>query len=181
MISKDLEKLVMQFKEGNSSVFDDIYNTTYKVVYFASYSILSDKSLAENITQETYFIAFKKIADYNSNNFLAYLVTIAKNLSFNEKKKGGRSVYVDFTDNETTYDKRFSTMEQEDEVGVVDIAKKLLSEEDYQIVIMCVVAGYKRREVAEFFDLPISTVSYKYKTALSVIEQYLKKRGALND
>ncbi|MEG2274498.1 MAG: sigma-70 family RNA polymerase sigma factor, partial [Clostridia bacterium] len=117
----------------------------------------------------------------NSNNFLAYLVTIAKNLSFNEKKKGGRSVYVDFTDNETTYDKRFSTMEQEDEVGVVDIAKKLLSEEDYQIVIMCVVAGYKRREVAEFFDLPISTVSYKYKTALSVIEQYLKKRGALND
>ncbi|MEG2676361.1 MAG: sigma factor-like helix-turn-helix DNA-binding protein, partial [Clostridia bacterium] len=89
--------------------------------------------------------------------------------------------YVDFSANEATYDTRFSNMPQENELGVVDIAKKLLSEQDFQIIIMCVVSGYKRREVADILDLPISTVSYKYKSALATIEQYLKKRGVYHE
>ncbi|MEG1535425.1 MAG: sigma-70 family RNA polymerase sigma factor [Clostridia bacterium] len=181
MLSKELEKLVEQFKGGDQRAFDKIYESTFKVVYFASYSILGDKSMAENITQDTYFSAFKRLNEYTTNNFLAYLVTIAKNLSFNEKKKFARNTYVDFSANEATYDTRFSNMPQENELGVVDIAKKLLSEQDFQIIIMCVVSGYKRREVADILDLPISTVSYKYKSALATIEQYLKKRGVYHE
>lgn len=175
MSRSDLEKLVTRFKNGDATAFDRLYEATYKVVYFASYNILGDRLSAENITQETYFKVFSKLNDYVSNNILAYLTITAKNLSLNEKKRLGRNVFVDFTQNETAYDTRFSTIPQENEIGLIDIARKLLSEEDFQIVVMCVVAGYKRREVAKILKIPISTVSYRYKTALSTLRNYLKK------
>lgn len=181
MAKVDLEKLVERLKGGDSVAFDLLYESTYKVVFFASYNILGDKLSAENITQETYFKVFNKIGEYKSKNILAYLVVTAKNLSINEKKRFNRNVFVDFTDNETVYDTRYATIPQSEEIGLIDTARKLLSEQDFQIITMCVIAGYKRREVAKILDLPISTVSYRYKTALNTLKNYLKRGGGINE
>lgn len=42
---------------------------------------------------------------------------------------------------------------------------------------MVVVEGYKRREISKMLSLPISTVTYKYKSALKIIEEKLTKEG----
>ena len=43
--------------------------------------------------------------------------------------------------------------------------------------MLCHVAGYKRREVAEMMDLPVGTVTWKNNEALKKLKQYLKKEG----
>ena len=59
--------------------------------------------------------------------------------------------------------------------GLIAAAEKLLPPDDYEIVIMCAVAGYRRREVAKIKGMPVSTVSHRYKSALSKLKKYLEE------
>ena len=65
-------------------------------------------------------------------------------------------------------------MPDEDSFGLISLAKNLLDETDYKIVIMCSVAGYKRREAAKALDMPISTVSYRLKQSLELLARHVK-------
>ena len=50
-----------------------------------------------------------------------------------------------------------------------------MTEEEYRIVMMCSVAGYKRREVAAMLNMPIGTVTGKYNEALKKVRVKLNK------
>ena len=43
--------------------------------------------------------------------------------------------------------------------------------------MLCQVAGYKRREVAEMLDMPIGTVTWKNNEALKKLRQHLGGEG----
>ena len=58
---------------------------------------------------------------------------------------------------------------------IFDLAAKILTEEEYRIVMMCQVAGYKRREAAELLDMPIGTVTWKFNEAIKKLKQNLEK------
>lgn len=49
-----ISKLVSKCKNGDSQAFSDLYSLTYQKVYFLSLSILKDKSMAEDATQEVF-------------------------------------------------------------------------------------------------------------------------------
>ena len=58
---------------------------------------------------------------------------------------------------------------------IFDIATKILSEDEYKIIMLCHVSGYKRREVSMMLDMPIGTVTWKNNEALKKLKQYLEK------
>ena len=58
---------------------------------------------------------------------------------------------------------------------IFDIASRVLKEDEYEIVMLCQVAGYKRREVAEMLGIPIGTVTWKNNEALKKLKQELTK------
>lgn len=45
--------------------------------------------------------------------------------------------------------------------------------------MLCHVAGYKRREVAEMLDMPIGTVTWKNNEALKKLRQRLEAEESL--
>ena len=60
---------------------------------------------------------------------------------------------------------------------IFDAAAKILTEEEYEILMLCQVAGYKRREVAAMLQKPIGTVTWKNNEALKKLRKYLEKEG----
>ena len=68
-------------------------------------------------------------------------------------------------------------MPEEDSFGLLKLAQEKLSEDDYKIVVMCVIAGYKRREVAEILNMPISTVTYRLQSALETLKKNIQGGG----
>ena len=58
---------------------------------------------------------------------------------------------------------------------IFDVAAKILTDEEYQIVMLCQVSGYKRREVADMLDMPIGTVTWKNNEALKKLKNHLEK------
>lgn len=45
--------------------------------------------------------------------------------------------------------------------------------------MLCQVAGYKRREVAQMLNLPIGTVTWKNNEALKKLKKILEKEDAV--
>lgn len=170
-----LENKIEAFSAGEHSAFDYIYECTNRAVYFAALYILHDKGYAEDVMQETYMRALSAIDNYTpGTNFTAWLVKIAKNLALNDIKKRQREQSADFTDELEV--RKYGTAETSLPY-IFDAAAKILAEDEYEIVMLCQVSGYKRREVAAMLNLPIATVTWKNNRALKKLKEYIKKEG----
>lgn len=173
MLNKELQKAVIKFQNGDGKSFDYIYDKTYKLVYFIINGIVKDNATTEELVQETYLKIFNNISAFSMQNFIAWISVMAKNIALNEYNRRKKEVLTDFSA-ESNYIPSEFTFADEDSYGLIRLAQQKLDETDYQILIMCVVSGYKRREVAQILDMPISTISYRLKTSLDLLKKYLE-------
>ena len=173
MKSAKLERKNGELKAGNGNAFDYIYEQTNRSVYFAILYIVHDKMYAEDLLQETYIKAIGALDRYQQGtNFTAWLSRIGKNLALNHIKAAKREVATDFD----TDSYRYGTQETELPY-IFDVAAKILAEDEYEILMLCQVAGYKRREVAQMLQMPIGTVTWKNNEALKKLKNHLQKEG----
>lgn len=168
-----LEQKIAEYTAGNTAAFDDLYEMTNRAVYFGILYIVRDKMHAEDLMHETYIRAMQNITSYRSGtNFSAWLMRVGKNLALNFLERQKREMPTDFE--EESY--RYGTSETELPF-IFEAARKILSEEEYEILMLCQVAGYKRREVSAMLSMPIATVTWKNNEALKKLKKYLEKEG----
>ncbi len=175
MIHDKLEKKVIKLKNGDTSAFDYIYERTNRSVYFTIFRIVKDKMSAEDVLQDTYMRAISAIEQYREGtNFIGWLCSIGKSLALNRLKKYRREISTDFEAQAYKYG-----TEEPELPYIFDIASKILSEDEYKIVMLCHVSGYKRREVSDMLGLPVGTVTWKNNEALKKLKSYLEKEDRL--
>ena len=129
---------------------------------------------AEDILQETYLRAMRSLAQYRAGtNFTAWLCTIARSLALNHLKRAKREVPTDFEEDAYKYGAREAEIPY-----LFDLAARILSPEEYEIVMLCQVAGYKRREVSTMLGIPIGTVTWRNNEALRKLKTHLEEDNA---
>jgi len=171
-----INRLAKELKNGHSEVFDELYELTHKVVFYSVLSILKDKSIAEDIVQDTYLRMLKNIQRYQDNNFMGYIVTIARNLAINEYTHRKKTTYFD-----TEYDfiSDFSLVSQiEIDIEHRDIIEKALNALDLtekNIVIMHTIDGLSHREIAKIVNKPLGTITWIYAKAVKKMKMTLKE------
>lgn len=171
-----INRLARDLKNGHAEVFDELYEITHKVVFYSVLSILKDRSIAEDIVQDTYLRMLKSIERYQENNFMGYLVTMAKNLAYNEYTQRKKTTYLD-----TDYDfmSDFSLMSQiEIDLEHRDIIEKALNaldESEKNVVIMHTIGGLSHREIAEVVNKPLGTITWIYAKAVKKMKMTLKE------
>lgn len=75
--------------------FDNIYNLYFKDVYKYILSISKNETIAEEVTQETFFKAMKSIKDFNGScKIYVWLCQIAKNTYYTLYQKEKRFVPI---------------------------------------------------------------------------------------
>ena len=169
-----LDKFIKKFMNGDASAFDEIYNRTRKSVYYVALSILRDKALAEDVMQTTYMRVLKNIQSYAlGTNASAWIIKIAKNEAINMKKVRMREQSVDEYENLTL----FGVNEPDTYGELIDLAKRLLADDEFSILMLVTACGYKRKEIGKMFDMPTPTVTWKYQNALLKIRNALEKEG----
>ena len=166
-----LDTAMQALKEGNIDAFEYIYNETKRVVFYCAFSILKDRGLAEDIMQNTYIKVKQYCHSYQKGTKpIAWITTIARNLSINEHNRRKRELYTDFSD----YNQH-GTYSISDDKMVLASAFKYLNERESQIVIMHVLGGLKHREIAEIFNMPLGTVLFKYNSALKKLRKRIEE------
>lgn len=169
-----LDKFIKKFMNGDASAFDEIYNRTRKSVYYVALSILRDKALAEDVMQTTYLRVLKNIQSYAlGTNASAWIIKIAKNEAINMKKVRMREQSVDEYENPAL----FGVNEPDTYGELIDLAKRLLADDEFSILMLVTACGYKRKEIGKMFDMPTPTVTWKYQNALLKIRNALEKGG----
>lgn len=166
-----LDKFMTKLKYGDRAAFDKIYESTRKSVYYIALSIVGDKATAEDVMQNAYLSMLRNADKYrDGTNAYAWIARIVKNEALNVKKRIMRECPIDETENAAL----FGTTETDDFGLLTDLARKVLSEDEFTIIMLATVCGYKRREIGEMLEMPTPTVSWKYNNATA------KMREALN-
>lgn len=160
--------------DGDTSAFDEIYYRTRKSVYYVALSILRDKSLAEDVMQTTYMRVLKNIQSYTlGSNASAWIIRISKNEALNIKNVRMREQSVDEYESLAL----FGAGEPDTYGELIDLAKRLLNDDEFSVLMLVTACGYKRKEIGEMLDMPTPTVTWKYRNALSKMRDALKQEG----
>lgn len=157
------KKQIQLLKQKNQEAFEAIYHETKHAVFAMILPIVKDRSLAEDIMQDTYIKMIEKINTYNPKyKFINWLLTIAKNLALDVYRK--KQFETPLTDEwmETLP----STDASIEKTLQTEYYLNLLDEEERQIVLLKVVADLTHKDIAYQLGKPLGTVTWMYNEAI---------------
>ena len=83
-----VREILLELKKNDYSSFDEFYELTNRLVYIMISSIIKNKTIVEDLMQDTYVKFIENIDKISlSSNPTAYLAQIAKNISINTRKE----------------------------------------------------------------------------------------------
>ena len=170
----DLERKLQSLKNGDTSALAEIYEQTKRGVFMTAYSILRDKSRAEDIMQESYLRLKGGIHTYqNGTNGKAWINSIARNLALKEFNR--QKPLESLEDKEyLVFGKSGDRVAEND---MLQTAFKILNTDERQIVILHAVEGFKNKEIAKIMKKPLGTVLWVYNKAIKKLQKALKEDG----
>lgn len=184
----NISHLVEKVKKGDNKSFEKLYKLTEREVWFTCISFLKDETTAQDIMQETYITAFLKIQSLEkSSQIKSWLNRIAVNKCKNYLKgKGEIQLDDEIFENQAIVDERISIPEEyiSDKTKreiILSIMQEVLSDVQYQTVIMHYFNEMTVDEIAEVFECSRGTVlsrlNYSRAKMKTAIEDYENKSG----
>ncbi len=172
MNKSEINSLLLDISYGDNKAFEQLYLKTYRGVFAFIYSYLHDYHESEDAMQNVFLKIKKGISSYIPNtNGRAWILQIAKNHCLNLIKSRKQTVDINEMANVLSGGEPVFS----DQTSVMQIMKTHLSDEEYQIVVLHVLWGYRHREIANLLNCPTGTVTSKYKRALQKIKKNLKE------
>lgn len=174
MDENKLEKAMVALQKGDGDALATIYEQMSKGVFTFVLPVLHDYQLAEDVMQDTFVSAYKSIQLYKPGTSARnWLLTIARNAAFTELKKRNHEISYDFSQDNHPDGVYFIG---DADSPTIALANKVLSEDEFNIVMMYAVGEYKHKEIAEFLHMPLGTVTWKYANALKKIKKALEEQ-----
>lgn len=167
------QELIEECRQGSQKAQFQIYRLYYKAMYNVSLRIVNDEFEAEDVMQEAFLNAFKKIDTYRGEvSFGAWLKKIVVNRSLDVLKK--RKVKFEEVNERT--------MEMPDlegmplELDLKEIKKAIQSlPGGYRIVLsLYLIEGYDHDEISQILGISNSASRTQYSRAKSKLKELLK-------
>lgn len=176
------------FRERTGKDFSSLYKKYYpKLVYFTSKMCDNDVQKAEDISTDSFWVAFEKIDKYekDKSQFSTWLFTIAKNLALQDIKNSKKTISLDVEfDEEGTTMKDFIQDDDEDinlyEINYkkAEIMKKHISKlkNPYKKVIeMRELQKMSYKDISDKLNLNLSTVKSQIRNGRAILVKETKK------
>jgi len=167
------QELIDQCRNGDEKAQFRLYELYYKAMYSVSLRIVNDEMEAEDIMQESFLKAFKKINTYRGKvSFGAWLKKIVVNSSLDYLKK--RKVRFDQID-ERTLEKFDDTGElREVDVNFIKKAIRNLPDDYRTILSLYLIEGYDHDEISTILGISNSASRTQYSRAKNKLRELLK-------
>ncbi len=176
----DLE-LIEALKSGSMSGFEALYNRYVKQIYWFAYRMLNNKERAEDVTQEVFIRLYRKAGHYKPvGKFSSWLYRLARNTVLNyirdhqsahseislsenpDNAEVSRSIENVLKDNSQDPSRVAATHEQQE---LVEIGLSQLKSEERQMIVLCVINGLPRKQVAEILGISENNVKIQLHRA----------------
>lgn len=162
-IARGDAELVTAAAAGSEHAFRTLYRTYVRPVYWLAHGLLGDAPDAEDVTQETFLVAWRKLPglELASDSLLPWLVTICRFQSANRMRRRQRERR--HTVGDETGDLP-DTVDVEHQVAQADLVERILvavgtlSPLDQEIFRLCAAEGYAYQAAADSLGVSHGTV-----------------------
>lgn len=165
----------------NAIEFNTKFGAMTNILRSFAYSLTNDLDAAGDLYQETAFRAYKNIEKFSpGTNFKAWLMTIMKNIFINDyRKKVKQNVILDRTDNNYFINSTKNTVQNN--AGTTIMMKELNGmieelESSVRVPFLMHFRGYKYKEIADEFNLPLGTVKSRIFFARKALQEKIRHR-----
>ncbi|MBZ0310246.1 MAG: sigma-70 family RNA polymerase sigma factor [Anaerolineae bacterium] len=181
--------LVKAALNGDIEAFNQLVFRYQDRVYNTSYRIMGDLAVTDDVTQEVFITAFKKLHQFRGENFQAWIVKIAINAAYDELRRLKRRPVEPFEDREIDEetDARLVSRTPNPERVVQDAELSSAIEEcfcqlgdDSRIVVtMADVEDYSYDEIAAAVNISLGTVKSRISRARDQLRTCLRGKSGL--
>ncbi|MEV7798120.1 RNA polymerase sigma factor [Microbacterium foliorum] len=148
------QKVAAQAAAGDESAFRELYRSYVRPVYWIAHGMLGSPADAEDVTQETFVTAWRKLPGFElqGDSILPWLATICRFQASNRlrQRRRDQAHTTDAVDEALP-----STISVEEQVITADLAERIaaevgtLSDLDRAIFRLCAAEGYAYQAAAE--------------------------------
>lgn len=168
-------ELIDRCKQQDQKAQVKIYELYAQAMYNNAMWILKDPMVAEEIMQDAFITAFKKIDSFKGEStFGAWLKRIVINQSINELKRNK----LEFTDLDDKMN-NIPDFDEETEIQDTSSVKRAILElpDKYRVVLtLYLIEGYDHEEIAQILSIGASTSRSQYLRAKKKLNQILKEK-----
>jgi RNA polymerase sigma-70 factor (ECF subfamily) len=164
LANSDDQSLILRTIGGEINAFGLLVQKYQNRLFNGLVQIIQNHAEAEDLTQETFVLAFTKLTSFQGNSaFYTWLYRIAYNLAITRIRRrkvnvsldSQREAGIDYASKNCSPSER---LEQNEQVNLVRTALNQLSEEHRTILILREMEEMDYDALSEILDLPIGTV-----------------------
>ena len=193
MVSLANEQLLISAaKKGDLDAFNRIVLAYQDLVYSQAYRILGIKEAAEDVTQDTFISAYKKIKTFRGGSFRSWLLRIVTNACYDELRRQKRKPTTSLEPLDD-YGEEFDSpswlrdpdgtpeekVEQKELASAIAYCLQRLSVEFRTVVVLVDVQGLDYLEAASIARVPVGTIKSRLARARRGLRKCLQKFGEL--
>jgi RNA polymerase sigma-70 factor (ECF subfamily) len=177
-------ELIQQILAGDSKPFSLLVTKHQRSVFSTAYGMLGNQQDAEDVTQEVFVTAFRKLATFEGrSSFLTWLRRIAFNLAIDlrrrKKSRGSATQFAVADDIVSTKESSVAdSMITSETVSTVRRAIDSLPDEQRVVVVLRDLQDLDYSEIAELLSIPIGTVRSRLHRARLELKATLERMGA---
>ena len=171
---------------GQSSQFEILVGNYQQRIYATLLGMLGSPQDAEDVTQETFITAFRKLDQFERrSSFYTWLYRIAFNaaIDLQRRKKRAKNQFVgsgnvDITQTaDLNAESAVSVVIAKETVTQVQLALSRLDEERRNIIVLRDLQGVDYAEMASMMDIPIGTVRSRLHRARTELREIMNAMG----
>jgi RNA polymerase sigma factor (sigma-70 family) len=167
--------LLQQCKENNQKAQLALYNLYCSAMFNVAFRIVSDKTLAEEIMQDSFLKAFTKLDSYSGKvTFGAWLKKIVINTSINELKKVNPFQFERLNETNESTDINEEDSISWNELKATQILKTMQSlKSNYKIILtLFFIEGFDLEEISSILNIS----NENCRTTMSRAKESLRKK-----
>jgi RNA polymerase sigma factor (sigma-70 family) len=175
-------RLRMRFRDGDPDAVRAVYSAYGRLVYAVAYSVLAERGLSEEATQQTFLKAWRSAATVDPARELGpWLATIAKRVSLDiyrrETRRSARPLDLVPADDPALVSPAFA-VEDACDIWEVRRAVSLLPDDEQEVVRAQHFEGLSHEQIAARLGIPQGTVksrSYRAHRRLASALSHLRQ------
>lgn len=199
MSEEQFNMLMKQLAAGDREALSEIYKAYMKLIYSVCLNILKQKEAAEDVSADFFIRLFKSAATFDGRgHHKTWMITIARNMCIDYLRKnshetisldapmgfsGGAGQHsMDSSEGDTGTSIKDTLKDKQNVEDTVvkklsiEMAMKILSQTEKDIVDMKIEGGMTFKEIAEVLGKPQGTVSWQYNEAIKKMRRCLYER-----
>lgn len=180
------QELIHLYLKGNEASLETLIRRHQRAIFNVIYLLVRNRSLADDLFQETFIKIIQKLKDGNYNEegkFLPWAARVARNLTIDHMRKMKRNVTITDSEGNDIFNyiqiaeesKEDMIIKEQTERGIKHLIK-LLPEEQREVLIMRHWGNMSFKEIADATGVSINTALGRMRYAISNLRKMMEKQ-----